>query len=243
MRKILLNEKQKIVEDLKNLETKSVIIILSSTILFTVSWYLSNPKYFSKLFTFHKSFDLVYEDLTAFCAWFAFDTFLFLLIPILIISILFNDNLKNYGLVLGNRKVGITITTVSFLLFIPIIYFISISENFSQYFPLMKSATDDFSIFIIYEILFITFIFSWEFIFRGFLLFGLEAKFGIYSIFIQMMPFVLLHNGKPFIETLSSIFGAIFLGYLALRTRSIFYGFLIHASILLTLDIIAYLNV
>jgi membrane protease YdiL (CAAX protease family) len=57
-----------------------------------------------------------------------------------------------------------------------------------------------------------------------------------------MIPFVLLHSGKPFIETFASIFGGLFLGYLALRTRSMFFGFMIHAIVLVTLDAIAFLR-
>ena len=33
---------------------------------------------------------------------------------------------------------------------------------------------------------------AWEFIFRGFLLFGLKEKLGETSILVQMVPFVLL---------------------------------------------------
>ncbi|MCB9250428.1 MAG: CPBP family intramembrane metalloprotease [Ignavibacteriales bacterium] len=106
----------------------------------------------------------------------------------------------------------------------------------------MQSSKDDLLIFIIYELLLLLFLFSWEFIFRGFILFGLEKRFGLYAIFIQMIPFVILHNGKPFLETFASIFGGLFLGYLALRTRSILYGFLIHGVILIALDLLGFIN-
>ncbi|MCW8850909.1 MAG: CPBP family intramembrane metalloprotease [Melioribacteraceae bacterium] len=242
MTKILKLEASLLFNKLKDLDFKSVIIFLSSTILFTISWYYSNPKYFSEIFSFHKSFELVYEDLTAFSFWFIFDTILFLFIPIIIVLIIFKEKLRNYGLRIGKWKTGLSFSILSIIVFIPIIYFISYSSIFRDYFPLMESATDNLLVFLIYEALFILFILSWEFIFRGFMLFGLEKKFGLYSILIQMIPFVMLHNGKPFIETFTAIFGGLFLGYLALRTRSIFYGFLIHTFILLSLDIIAFLK-
>lgn len=68
------------------------------------------------------------------------------------------------------------------------------------------------------------------------MLFGLKEKFGVYSIFIQMIPFVILHNGKPFVETLGAIGGGIFLGFLAFRTGSMLYCFFIHAGIMFVLD-------
>ena len=142
----------------------------------------------------------------------------------------------------ANLKVGILYAFIAIIIFIPIIILVSNSENFREYFPLMNSAKEELIVFLVYEIFFLAFIFSWEFIFRGYILFGLEKKFGLYAIFVQMIPFVLLHSGKPFIETFASIFGGLFLGYLALRTRSMLYGFLIHALILVALDLIALLK-
>jgi membrane protease YdiL (CAAX protease family) len=43
------------------------------------------------------------------------------------------------------------------------------------------------------------------------MLFGLEKSIGKSAIFVQAIPFVLLHLGKPFLETLACIPGALFL--------------------------------
>lgn len=226
--------------EVNTLDVKTIIVFLSSIILFTISWYFAKPDYFNDVFTFHNSLKFEIGELISFGYWFLLDTILFLVIPFIIIGFVFKEKHNSYGINFRNRKIGLSVVTYSVLVFIPIIYFVSNSNIFLDYFPLMQSSVDDFRVFIIYEILFIIFIFSWEFIFRGFILFGLEKKFGLYAIFIQMIPFVLLHNGKPFIETFASIFGALFLGYLAIRTRSISYGFLIHAIILVSLDLIAF---
>jgi len=239
MLKILKIESNRLQNEIKKLELKAVVIFLSSIILLLVSWYFSNPNYLNEIFTFHQSFDIIIEDLISFGYWFLSDFILFFCVPFVIIKFIFQENLKTYGITFGDWQIGLGFFFFSILLFIPVIYFISVADQFNSYFPLMLSAKNDLVVFLIYETLFILFIFSWEFIFRGFMLFGLEKKFGFYSIFIQMLPFVLLHSGKPFIETFSSIFGGIILGYLALRTRSIYYGFLIHVLILITLDVIA----
>ncbi len=242
MLNLLQTELKHFTKELKTLDQKVVVIFLSSIILFTISWYFSNPKFFNEVFTFHKSFNTVLEDLASYAYWFLFDFILFLIIPFMIIKFLFKEKIINYGLLIENKKIGFSLMAVSILVFVPILFFISASENFSQYFPLMQSAKDDLLIFIIYEILLLLFLFSWEFIFRGFILFGLEKRFGLYAIFIQMIPFVILHNGKPFIETFASIIGGLFLGYLALRTKSILYGFIIHGVILVALDLLGFIN-
>lgn len=74
------------------------------------------------------------------------------------------------------------------------------------------------------------------------MLFGLEKKFGYYSVLIQMIPFVILHNGKPFLETIGAIFGGIALGILALRTRSFYYCVLTHIGVMYSIDLISSLR-
>jgi membrane protease YdiL (CAAX protease family) len=74
------------------------------------------------------------------------------------------------------------------------------------------------------------------------MLFGLKEKFGYYSVLIQMIPFLILHNGKPAAETFSAILGGIALGILALRTGSFFYGIIIHAGIMFTIDLVSVLR-
>ncbi len=45
---------------------------------------------------------------------------------------------------------------------------------------------------------------------------------------LQAVPFALAHLTKPPLETLSTIFGGIAFGWVAWRTRSFIYPFLIH---------------
>nr|HPN38683.1 hypothetical protein [Melioribacteraceae bacterium] len=54
--------------------------------------------------------------------------------------------------------------------------------------------------------------------------------------------FVILHNGKPILETFSSIIGGIILGYLAIKTSSFFYGFLVHFGIMFIIDLLSVLR-
>ena len=69
---------------------------------------------------------------------------------------------------------------------------------------------------------------GWEFLFRGFMLFGLKDKFKEGSIIIQMIPFVLLHFGKPEIETISTIFTGLLWGYICYRGKSFWPAYIMH---------------
>jgi membrane protease YdiL (CAAX protease family) len=64
--------------------------------------------------------------------------------------------------------------------------------------------------------------------FRGWILFGYARRFGAEALWLQAVPFALAHIGKPPLETLSTIFGGFLFGWVAYRTRSFLYPFLIH---------------
>jgi len=72
-------------------------------------------------------------------------------------------------------------------------------------------------------------LFGWEFVWRGLALFAFARAFGPgAAIFLQAVPFAYMHLGKPELETLSTIFGGAAFGFIAWRTRSFLYPWLIH---------------
>ena len=74
----------------------------------------------------------------------------------------------------------------------------------------------------------IVIIFAIEYLYRGFLLFGLRERFGEGAILVQMIPFALLHAGKPELETIGCILTGLYFGYVAYRTNSMWPVFIIH---------------
>ena len=69
---------------------------------------------------------------------------------------------------------------------------------------------------------------GWEFLFRGWILFAYARRFGAEALWVQAVPFALAHIGKPALETYSTIFGGFILGWIAYRTRSFLWAFLVH---------------
>ena len=41
-----------------------------------------------------------------------------------------------------------------------------------------------------------------EFFFRGFILHGTKQRFGFYAIFVMIIPYCMIHFGKPIVETI-----------------------------------------
>ena len=78
-----------------------------------------------------------------------------------------------------------------------------------------------------------------EFFFRGFLVHGLVPRFGYLAVVVMVVPYNMLHFGKPMPEALAAIVGGLVLGTLALRTRSIWWGAALHIAVAATMDVLA----
>lgn len=148
----------------------------------------------------------------------------FAVFPILTIIIL-RKNPLDFGLKLGKFKVWGFYVVVTFIVALPILYIASRIPVFTRYYTMPQ-----FNV-VKYIPETIVYLLAWEFIFRGFLLFGLKEKLKESSILIQMVPFVIVHFGKPEIETISTILTGIYFGYIAYRGNSYWPAFIIHLFI------------
>jgi membrane protease YdiL (CAAX protease family) len=148
-----------------------------------------------------------------------------LLVPLAAGWLLFRDKPRDYGFRIGNWKWAMILTPACLAAMALILYGASKMPEFRSYY--YKYAIDWPELLLDTAL----YMFSWEFVFRGYMLFGLEKSIGKSAIFVQAIPFVLLHLGKPFLETLFCIPGGFVLGYVAYRTRSFLPCFIIHFGI------------
>jgi uncharacterized protein len=170
-----------------------------------------------------------YHKITAYKYWDR--VILYLVIPLLIILLLFRENPKEYGFSFGDWKLGLTYTGLGVLFMAPVIYFLgsgdaSMQKYYERFLPGLPWTT------------FLDLI-GWEFIFRGWILFAYARKFGPEALWLQAVPFAIAHISKPEIETLSTIFGGFAFGWVAYRTKSFVWPFLIHWFIATFIIIVA----
>jgi membrane protease YdiL (CAAX protease family) len=78
-----------------------------------------------------------------------------------------------------------------------------------------------------------------EFFFRGFIVHALAPRLGYVSVFVMIVPYNMIHYGKPMPEALAAIVGGLVLGTLSYRSRSIWWGAALHISIAITMDVCA----
>jgi membrane protease YdiL (CAAX protease family) len=148
--------------------------------------------------------------------------FYYMLVPLAAGFLIFRDKPRDYGIRIGRLRLGIMAVAIGLTIMALVLYGVSKIPDFHNYYH--RNAID-WPRLLLYNALFM---FAWEFVFRGYMTFGLERSIGISAIFVQAIPFALLHFGKPFLETLACIPGGFVLGYVAYRTRSFLPCFVIH---------------
>jgi membrane protease YdiL (CAAX protease family) len=145
---------------------------------------------------------------------------LFILLPLIVIIVIFKQNPSEYGFVIGEWKIGVVLVLLGIVFMTPVIWYLGTREpGMQSYYNLpvdgliWKKALE---------------LFGWEYLFRGWILFGYARKYGPDAVWLQAVPFAIAHIGKPEIETLSTIFGGFAFGWVAWRTGSFLYSFVIH---------------
>ncbi len=148
----------------------------------------------------------------------------YFILPMLLIVLLFREPPAKYGFQVGNWKAGLAWTAVTAIVMAVILWYVARTPDMQKYY----NAHAPKEIMRLITLNGID-LFGWEFIWRGFLLFGIARILGPGpAIMIQAIPFAFMHLGKPELETLSTIFGGIGFGFIAWQTQSFVYPWLIH---------------
>ncbi len=219
------------------------VMLLSAPVLLTVYRYHGYPQYFFSYFPGMK--ELAGGDVIA--AYWQFGLFFLLMfiLPAIYVKYVMHKPLGDFGWGLGDVKEGAKWLLAIPLVVLPLIYIASKMPGLRAEYPLAKSLLQNRSSLFVYESAYVLLYYvAWEFFFRGFLLFGLRDRFGdVNAILIQTVSSCLVHIGKPESEIIGSIIVGIVFGMIALRSKSIWYVFLIHASIGVLTDLfIIYFN-
>ena len=146
----------------------------------------------------------------------------YLAIPVVIVVLLFRDSLRDYGFQLGDWRAGVKWTAGVLLVLSPLLFIAANTSDVQAYYAGSDRSTLDVIIVSGADL------FGWEFLFRGFLLFGMYRVIGPSAILLQAVPFAMAHIGKPELETMTTLLGGAGFGWIAWRTKSFLYPFAIH---------------
>jgi membrane protease YdiL (CAAX protease family) len=168
---------------------------------------------------------------------------LYLSLPLLSLILLRLPPAK-VGFSLGRPGLWLRDIGLLYLVMLPLVFLASRQPSFQRSYPFFAfERLGAGSLFLGLAVRMVG-MFAWEFLCRGYLLFGFERRVGgAAAIAIQTIPFAVMHVGKPAPEALGSIIAGIVLGIIALRNRSFIPGAILHWSVAATLDIFAIVHI
>jgi membrane protease YdiL (CAAX protease family) len=172
-------------------------------------------------------------------SFFSFATYFF--IPWFVIVIVFGKSLTEFGCKLRGAFKDWWIYIAFFTVMWPLLIWVSTHRHFQQTYPFykLKSGEPLWPYFWLWEASYFLQFIGLEFFFRGFMVHGMKHRFGIYAIFVMAVPYCMIHFGKPFLETCGAFIAGVVLGFMSLKTRSIWLGAAIHMSVALSMDMLS----
>jgi membrane protease YdiL (CAAX protease family) len=199
------------------LDWKIAVLTVSSTLLLLIDFYQASIIPWDRMTLWGRAIDPGWVSVPPK----ALDrTVLYFIIPLVVTLLVFRADPRTFGFALGRWRLGLALTAGGIILIAPILWLVVRASPNMQTFYKGQAAGLPWNTFVD--------LFGWEFLFRGWLLFGYARKFGPEAIWLQAVPFALAHIGKPEIETLTTIFGGFAFGWVAWKTRSFIWPFLIH---------------
>lgn len=177
--------------------------------------------------------------LTSLAFWALGQFVTYVVVPALIVKFVFRERLIDYGLKLRGMFSGWQIYLLMYLGILPIVLYVSYSPSFQSQYPFYRPTSGEslWPRFWIWQAMYAIQFVSLEFFFRGYMLHGTKHRLGLYSIFVMTIPYCMIHFGKPFRETIGAIVAGVLLGFMSLKTRSIWLGAALHIAVAITMDL------
>ena len=176
--------------------------------------------------------------------WWAFNrVFGYTVIPLVTWKILFRkDSLLDMGLRTRGLLRHAWIYGLCLMVVLPAVFIVSRAPDFASYYPFYKQASRSWFDLACWEAMYFAQFFALEMFFRGFWLSGLRNTLGSGAIFAMCVPYCMIHYGKPYLEAAGAVVAGVALGSLAMRTKSIYSGFLVHVTVALLMDLLSLAN-
>ena len=203
------------------------IILLTSVLVFYSNW----PVVYGfkhSLFAKGDPLDYVSEALGALVLMF--------FIPVLVIKYVFNKPLSDFGLRKPREmREAAMLSVAAVVVSLPVLILFSKHTAIQDYYAVKQG----FGLFFLLTVgLGIFYYLSEEFIFRGFLFFGLWDRFQYHTFWISNLIFVFFHIGKPVEEVLWAFFFGLIFSFITYRTRSVWPAVLIHLTVAFILNVL-----
>ena len=213
-------------------------ILVLVAVSLTLQEYIGDRSFFERTFPPHGRMD-TYWELKSFAWWSGWRVFGYVVMPIGLILCWPGKRIRDIHISFDGFFKHLWIYVLLFLTVLPAVLYASTTPAFRHTYPFYRLANRSSLDLWMWEGLYAAQFVSLEFFFRGFILQGLRRALGSNAVFVMIVPYCMIHYGKPLPETLGAIGAGLILGTLAMRTKSIWGGVLIHIGVAMTMDVLA----
>lgn len=184
-----------------------------------------------------------YDELYAYVWWVSARVVGYVLIPFPVYKLCFpKDSLLDMGLRVGGFVKHLWIYVGLLLVVCVPLFVVARHPDFGGYYPFYKNSQRSVFDLLAWEALYYLQFFALELFFRGLWMGATRRSLGSVGIFTMCVPYVMIHYGKPYLEANGALIAGAVLGTLAMRTRSIYGGFLVHIAVAGIMDVMALYN-
>ncbi len=241
-------------DDGRRIDWKTPVVLLTAAACLTLQQYTANPgqlvsvaRFVANTFSGPGAATEVEgalrkwgsDQLTNRLWWAGVSVLTYAFIPFLVLKLVFRAKLTDYGLKIHGVLRAWPLYVVFVMVMAPIVWICSIEDRFQQTYPFMRFSSPDevHTQLWKWEFGYAAQFVALEFFFRGFIVHGTKHRFGVYAVFVSMVPYVQIHFGKPMPEAVASIVAGIVLGYMSLATRSVWLGAALHIGVAWSMDL------
>lgn len=235
--------------DLSKVDRRAAVALVYTAFGLTCIYYLKNPMAVAAVVagTFLEDFgnwiaNSPENNLPGLAWWFLIVTVFYIFVPILIIKLVWRENLRDFGLKLSVENGFSKLLALCVAVMLPLVYLMSLTEGFAAKYPFLHIYNGEPYLggtLLAWELIYFLQFVGLEFFFRGFLVHSLKPSLGLYSIFVMTVPYCMIHFSKPPAETFAAIAAGIFLGWLSYKNGSIWLGLILHLTVALSMDLFA----
>lgn len=184
---------------------------------------------------------LKYEELYR-LTWWAVTRMGGYLVPLVVWRLFFpRDAILDFGLRTRGFLEHAWIYAMFVTVMIPLMMIVARQPDFGTYYPFYRNSSRSWQDFAMWEVLYVGQFFTLEIFFRGWWVRACRS-FGVGAIFCMVVPYAMIHIGKPYLEACGAIVAGTVLGSLSMRTRSIYAGFFVHITVAILMDLLALRN-
>lgn len=179
------------------------------------------------------------SELARMVEWAATQIAFYGIVPLAVWTLLLRRPASEIGLRLHGIGSHVSTYALLFLLAAPFVLLASTTAEFQARYPLpyTPAGSDPWPGLWLWWAMYAVQFAAVELFFRGFLVHGLAPRFGLLSIPVMVVPYTMIHFVKPPAEAVAAIVGGFVMGFLAYRSRSIWWGVALHCAVAALMDV------